>query len=35
MDNNAFVLVDLEEKSEQYMACANGCQRSTGAPTGG
>lgn len=35
MDNKMFVEVELTEKAANDMSCNNGCQRSTGSPTGG
>lgn len=35
MDNTRFVEVELTEKAANAMACENGCQRSSGSPTGG
>ena len=35
MDNKQFVEVELTEKAANAMSCDNGCQRSSGSPTGG
>ena len=35
MDNKQFVEVELAEKAANAMPCDNGCQRSSGSPTGG
>lgn len=35
MENKEFVEVELVEKAENSLSCANGCQRAEGSPTGG